>query len=94
MEEQDDELVAKTIGSQSVGREVRHRYQRDSSSLVPTIKAYVGKADAQDHLDHFNDLMELYIVSNLAKFKVFIVTLTNGTKKWFKWMTHGSITSW
>ena len=30
---------------------------------LPNIKAYEGEVDPQDHLDHFNDLMELCMVS-------------------------------
>ena len=59
-----------------------------------TIKAYEGKPNSQDHLDHFNDLMELHLVSEMAKYRVFVVTLTNGAKKWLKAMASESITSW
>ena len=51
---------------------------------LPTIKAYEGKSDPQDHLDHFHDLIELHLVSNLAKCMVFVVTLIVGAKKWFR----------
>ena len=61
---------------------------------LSTIKAYEGKLDPHDHLDHFNDLMELHMVSDLAKCRVVVVTLTNGANKWFRSMTPGSITSW
>ena len=46
------------------------------------IKAYEGKSNPQDHLDHFNYLMELYLVSELAKCRIFFVTLTASAKKW------------
>ena len=59
----------------------------------PTIKSYKGKSDPQDHLDHFNDLMELHLVSELAKCRVFTVTLTVGAKKWFKAIPAGTISS-
>ena len=61
---------------------------------LSTIKAYEGKADPQDHLDHFNDLMELHMVLDRAKCRVFAVTLSNEKKKWFRSMTPGSVTNW
>ena len=61
---------------------------------LSNIKAYEGKADPQDHLDHFNDLMELHMVSDMAKCKVFAVTLSNGVKKWLRSLTTRSVTSW
>ena len=51
------------------------------------IKAYDGKADLKDHLDHFNDLMEFHIVSDQTICRVFTVTLSNRAKKWFRSMT-------
>ena len=36
---------------------------------LPTIKAYEGKSDPQDHVDHFNDLMELHLVSECLRSK-------------------------
>ena len=45
-------------------------------------------------MDHFNDLMELHLVSEMAKCRVFTVTLTNGAKKWLRAITLGSIASW
>ena len=54
----------------------------------------MGKLDTQDHLNHFNDLMELYLVSNMAKCRVLNVTLISGAKKWLKLKTPGSIASW
>ena len=58
---------------------------------LPTIKMYEGKSDPQDHLDHFNDLMELHLVSDNAKGRVFAVTLSSGAKKWFRSMALVSI---
>ena len=58
------------------------------------IKAYDGKSDPQNHLDHFNNLMELHLVSELAKCRVFAVTLTRGAKRWFRFIPTGSVTSW
>ena len=61
---------------------------------LSAIKAYDRKSNPQDHLDHFNDLMELHLVSKLAKYRVFVVTLTGGTKKWFRSILARSVTSW
>ena len=55
------------------------------------IKAYEGKSDPYDHLDNFNDLMELHLVSEMAKCRVFAVTLTGGAKKWLRVVSVGSI---
>ena len=60
----------------------------------PNIKEYNGKADPHDHLDHFNDLMELHIVSDHDKCRVFNTTLRNGVKKWFKSLIPSSVTNW
>ena len=60
---------------------------------LSAIKAYDGKSDPQDHLDQFNDLMELHLVSELAKYRVFTVTLTGGAKKWLRSIPVGSVTS-
>ena len=58
---------------------------------LPTIKAYEGKLDLQDHLDRFNNLMELHLVSDIAKCRVFVVILVGRAKKWLKSITLGSI---
>ena len=58
------------------------------------IKAYKGKSDPQDHLDHFNDPMELHLVSELAKYRVFSIILTTGAKKWFRSISARTISSW
>ena len=60
---------------------------------LPVIKAFEGKFDPQDHLDHFNDLMELRLVSKFAKCRVFVATLIGGTKKWFRSIPAGSVSS-
>ena len=90
MEEQDDKLVAEAVGSPFC-REIREAPVPEGFKLL-TIKAYEGKAEPQGH--HFNDLMERHIVSELTKHRVFVVTLTNGVKKWFRSMTPGSVTIW
>ena len=43
-----------------------------------SIQAYEGKVDPQDH---FNDLMELHMMSDNVKCRMFIVMLNNGAKK-------------
>ena len=66
------------------------RSDRHKGFKLPNIKAYEEKANPQDHLDYFNDLMELHMVSDLAKCRMF---LSNGVKKWFRSMTPRSMTS-
>ena len=61
---------------------------------LPNIKVYEGKSNPQDHIDHFNDLLELYVVSGLTKYRVFIVTLKKEAKKWFRSMISRSVTNW
>ena len=90
-EEQDDELVAAVEGL-LFSREIREAPLSEGFKLL-NIKAYKGKAYPQDYLDHFNDLIELHMVSNLAKCRVFVVTLSNRAKKWFRSMTLGLVTS-
>ncbi|PON78805.1 hypothetical protein PanWU01x14_017040, partial [Parasponia andersonii] len=45
-----------------------------------TINTFDGKTDPQDHMDHFNDLMDLYQVDDLAHFRFFAVTLIGAIK--------------
>ena len=92
IEEQDDELVDEAEGS-SFYKEIWEAPLPEGFKLL-NIKAYEGKANPQDHLDHFEDLMELHIVLDQAKCRVFIVTLNNRVKKWFRSMTPGSVASW
>ena len=58
---------------------------------LPTIMPYKGKTDPQKHLNHFNDLMELHQVLDLAKCGCFTVTLTKGANKWFRTLESGLI---
>lgn len=91
MEENDKELITTATGS-PFGRVIREAKLLEVK--LPTIKACEGKSDPHDHLNHFNDLMELHLVSKMAKFRVFSVTLTSGAKKWL-WATPlGSVTNW
>ena len=81
MEEHNEELVAEATGSPFC-REICEASLPKGFKL-PTIKAYERESDPQDHLDHFNDLMD-HLVSNMAKCRVFAVTFTSGAKKWLK----------
>ena len=85
IEEQDDELVTATRDS-PVNREIQ-RAPLNKGFKHLNIKVYEGKGDPQEHLDHFNDLMELHMVLDLAKCRVFIVNLNNGAKKWLRSLT-------
>ena len=38
--------------------------------------------------------MELHLVSELAKSRVFAITLTVGAKKWFRSIPAGSVSNW
>ena len=92
MKENDLELIAAATGLPF--NQVVHEARLSEGFKLPTIKAYDGKSDPQDLLDHFNDLMELHLVSKLAKCRVFVVTLTRGAKRWFRSIPARSVTSW
>ena len=92
MKENDMALITAATRS-PFNQEVREARLSEGFKL-PAIKAYEGKSNPQHHFDHFNDLMELHLVSELAKCKVFAVTLTRGAKKWFRSSPAGSISSW
>ena len=79
MEEHDEELIAEATGSPFC-REICEARLLKGFKLY-TIKVYEGKSDPQNHLDHFNDLMELHLVFDMAKCRVLVVTLTSGAKK-------------
>ena len=74
MKENDMELIAAATGS-PFNQEV-HKAKLSEGFKLPAIKVYDRKSDPQDHLAHFNDLMELHLVSELTKCRVFVVTLT------------------
>ena len=78
IKEQDNELAVTTGGS-PFGREIREA-PLPKGFKFPNFKAYKGKTDPHNHLDQFHDLMELHMVSNLAKCRVFVVTLSNRAK--------------
>ena len=51
---------------------------------MPDIPAYEGLIDPKDHLDAFNDYIDLSRVSSLARCRCFAVTLTKNAKKWLR----------
>ena len=59
IEEEDDELVAEAGGSPFY-KEIWEAPLLEGFKLL-NIKAYERKADPQDHLDHFNELMVLHM---------------------------------
>ena len=60
---------------------------------MPTMTTYEGKTDPQDHLDAFNNQMDLLQVSSRARCRCFAVTLTATTKKWFRQIEPETVTS-
>ena len=92
MKENDAELIAAATRS-PFNLEIREARLLKRFKLS-AIRAYEGKSDPQDHLDHFNDFMEFHLVSKLAKCKDFVLTLTAGAKKWFRAIPAGMISSW
>ena len=48
---------------------------------MPTMVIYEGKPDPQDHLDAFNDQMDLLQVTSFTSCRCFVVTLSGITKK-------------
>ena len=91
MEEHNEELITEATRSPFC-RKI-HEMKLPEGFKLLIIKAYEGKSDPQDHLDHFNDLIELHLVSDMAKCRVFDVTLTNRAKKRLKSISAGSIVS-
>ena len=92
MEKHDEELIAEATWLPFY-KEIREARLPEGFKL-PSIKAYKGKSNPQDHLDHFNNLMELHLLSKFSKCKVFTVILASGAKKWLKLITPGSIANW
>ena len=92
MKENNQELITAATGS-PFNRAIREARLPEGFKLL-AIKAYEGKSNPQDHLDHFNDLMEFHLVSEMAKCRVFAVTLTSGAKKQLRAIPTGSISSW
>ena len=92
MKENDVELIA-VVAESPFNLEIQEA-RLSKRFKLPAIKAYEGKSDPQDYLDHFNDLIELHLVSELAKCRVFVVTLIAGAKKWLRAIPAGMISSW
>ena len=92
MKENDMELIIVATES-PFNQEVREAKLSKGFKLL-AIKVCDRKSDPQDHLDHFNDLMELYLVLELAKCRVFVVTLIRGSKKCFRSIPAGLVASW
>ena len=61
---------------------------------MPTMAAYEGKTDLLDHLDAFNDQMDLLQVTLLARCQWFMDTLSGTAKKWIRQIVPETITSW
>ena len=61
---------------------------------MPTMTPYEGKTDPQDHLDAFNDQMDLLQVSVRARCQCFAVTLIATSKKWFMQIEPETVASW
>ena len=61
---------------------------------MPTILAYQGLINPKDHLDTFNDYIDLTQVSQAVRCHCFVVTLMKGAKKWFKKFLPQTITLW
>ena len=76
MEENDKELIA-VLTKLPFSQEIREAKLLEGF-MLSTIKASEGKSNTQDHLDHYNDLIELHLLSKMAKCRVFAVSLTNG----------------
>ena len=55
---------------------------------------YEGKTDPQDHLDAFNDQMDLLQVTTLARCRCFAVMLSGITKKWIRQIKPEIVVSW
>ena len=91
MKENDEELITAATGSPFNG-EIREA-RLSKGFKLSAIKAYEGKSDPQDHLDHFNDLMELYLVFEMAKYRVFTITLIGSAKKWLRAIPIGALRS-
>ena len=60
------------------------QYPLPTGFSMPTMTTYKGKTDPQDHLDAFNDQMDLLQVSSQARCLCFAVMLTTTTKNWFR----------
>ena len=91
MKENNQELIVVATGS-PFNREIHKARLLEGFKLL-AIKSYEGKLDPQDHFDHINDLMGLYLVSEITKCRVFAETLTGSDKKWLRPILAGLISS-
>ena len=60
MKENDMELI--TTATRSLFNQEVHEAKLPEGFKLPAIKVYDRKSDPQDHLDHFNNLVELHLV--------------------------------
>ena len=56
---------------------------------MPTMATYKGKTDPLDHLDAFNERMDLLQVTMLTRCRWFVVTLLRTVKKWIRQIEPG-----
>ena len=61
---------------------------------MPTMAINEGKTDPQDHLDAFNNQMDLFQVTTLARCRCFVVTLSRIAKKWIHQVEPKTVVSW
>ena len=61
---------------------------------MPTMATYEGKTDPQDHLDTFNDQMNLLQVTTLSHYKCFAVTMSGIAKKWVWQIESETVVFW
>ena len=58
------------------------------------METYEGKTDPQDHLDAFNDKMDMLLVTPLARCKYFAIMLFRTAKNWIRKIEPEIINSW
>ena len=61
---------------------------------MPNMATYKGKTNPQDHLDAFNDQMDVLQVTTLACCRCFAVTMSGTTKKWICQIELETFVSW
>ena len=61
---------------------------------MPTMATYEGKTDPLDHLDAFNDQIDLLQVNMLVRCMCFTVILSGTAKKWIRQTESETINSW
>ena len=85
--------VAPSTTSSPFSLEIQHAPLSMGFRML-TITTYKGKTDPQDHLNTFNDQMDLLQVSSQARCRCFVVRLTVTAKKWFRQIEPETIASW